>query len=565
MRQEYAPREPSTETSAEVTGDGVRSSRDQLKRSLAGLTYQEQLERVRPSVPLQAAEASGGSPAVAVQKQEAPEGGPAQAPAKDKPAEGAPAEQPAEDYIALLGEKLGPKAYELIMKHLGHDWLVQQANDVLKKGSVSLEGLKDEIGLDDESNAALAKFGDELIAEALKAAVKWLAGESGKAFVGKLQGWARENPEWVVALAILGVAGYVTHTLYSGKLAVAVGLSPGLRAKFEAKYGSFDVFALQSIGATLTYEASKIKVEVEGGYNAEKETGSGKASVTLGEGDKSVTGSAGLDEEGAFRLNLASRYGDEARGLLGTGAYKDGAGLIGLGTYLRYGQTSAEMFPGYVGDRPATVYRLSLSDGPLSASVEAKDADLDQKIDEAAAELKVSRGQLMQMVFKLGYSGGALKGEAQARLKHGAWAVEALASADLGKAELEKLVVKLGFKGEDTLRQFSVQFARKVTDQGTTDDVAALFDIGIGNFVVRGQGQASFLEGSGVTAAGAGVYVAAPITSTIKGIAGLKVDYDFLKDQATVMPGVGVQLFGAPLMFHTDFQDKFLFSIGIKF
>jgi hypothetical protein len=248
---------------------------------------------------------------------------------------------------------------------------------------------------------------------------------------------------------------------------------------------------------------------------------------------------------------------------------------------------SAELFPSGFGGEPAMLYKLGYKSKGLELALEGKDVGFDQKLEDVAAELKISQSDLYQLIFKFGvdsaegkiefkgkdlkasagikHEGGETTAEGAVEFKHGDWMAKAMVKGNLTKGQIETIVASLGFKSDGDFRQFSINFARKVSDEGATDTVSALFDYAIGDFIVRGEARASYLEGTGMSGAGASAYVAAPITSDIKGIAGLKVDYDFLKDKTEVMPGVGLQLGNVPLMFHTDFKDKFLFSIAVKF
>jgi hypothetical protein len=444
-----------------------------------------------------------------------------------------------QNYIELLGERLGKELWGAIQQHMSADWLVSEGQKALQKGALSLSGMADVFGMDDQSNQALATFGTELLNAAAEQALKWLGTPKGKALADSIRNWVGDNPVPVVAAALLAGAGYAVNTLYKGNFSTSFGIAKGLDAKIAADWGSVDDFALRSIEGGLTWVSGDLKVEASGGYSEE---GGATGSLRLSFGDKTnkVTGDLSLADGNQLVGGLSAMYGSPDNNVFASARKNaDGTGVLDLGTHFLYGDLS--------GSAGATT-------------------DLTGKLQKASLTLGLSPDETLKLMVKLGYEAGEVKGAASATYKDGDLSAKLAVEGNLTQGQLDTLVAELGFQGEDALRSFSARLAYQHAAGGGTANLKALFDANIGDFVLRGEGRAAYdLGQGGMQSIGGDLYLAGPLGDDMKLIGGLKVDHDFFKDRTKVMPGVGVQIFGAPLMLHTDFKDEVRFSIGIRF
>jgi len=517
----------------------------------------------------------------------------------------------AEDYKKLLGDKLGQKLFDALMKHVSMEYLAGEGRKALEKGAISIAGLEDSIGMDDESNKALVTFGDEVLGWAAERSLEWLEGPKGQAFINDVRDWVAENPEWILTLGILAGAGYAIHTLESGELGTSIGLAKGLEAKIKAKYGSISDFALQSVETGITYSSGHFKVEatathdtdagtsgrvearygtdeahvgghvatdadgaVSGGASAHYEgdgvsadasathgeSGTeGRVALTLGEGHRALSGEVTLDDAGAIESELSGRYGTDLRGIRGLARHSEGDTVFDLGTYhmIDAGGLTGSLETGGSG--------LDLSLGGGSGAFTGSgsvSADWDGKVDSLSAELGYTPNELLKLIAKLGYTeDGGTTGGLSAEYSSGDFSASASVEGNLTSGEISRIQAEFGFIDPDEFRRFTISFAHSAAEGGS---IGARFETTIGQYKMRAMGGVDY-SSSGLTGATGSLHLAKPMGDGMALIGGVKIDYDALSGDTKVMPGVGVQLFGAPLMLHTDFKDEIGFSIGIKF
>ena len=233
-------------------------------------------------------------------------------------------------YEATLGKFLGSKLYGLIAPHLTLEKMSKYADDGFTAALKATPGLLNE--LDGEIDAsAIDKFSKALSEQFATTASEWLKGD-GKEFAGKVAKWVDTHPGIVVSVALLAAAGAIAANMEIPELKQKFGITDALSAEIKAKLGKLRELSLQSIEFGLTYQAGIVLAAYTGSYQEEDDQHSHELKTEI----KSERDTFGFKGTAKFKGDDLEVWGLDAnyKRLLGTlGSSQDslelGAGVSG--------------------------------------------------------------------------------------------------------------------------------------------------------------------------------------------------------------------------------------------
>ncbi|MEZ4474408.1 MAG: hypothetical protein R3F60_27200 [bacterium] len=220
---------------------------------------------------------------------------------------------------ALLGEKLGGKAFDLIREHVSFTDLTGYA----KQGTAALADLakapfsegKTFSAKDAEAlNALAAAFAPEL----QKLADKWLEGESGQRVFTAISEWIEESPGAVTAIAAslgaLAIGAAVVAILQDADppaIEKMFEVAKGLKIGGKLDLASIKNFAVESAELSMSYSAGGFSARLGG---STKQTADGQQ----------MAATAGVGYKGKGFETSANASWDEKNGLTGDASVSGG-------------------------------------------------------------------------------------------------------------------------------------------------------------------------------------------------------------------------------------------------
>ncbi len=341
---------------------------------------------------------------------------------------------------------------------------------------------------------------------------------------------------------------------------IGAGFSQGLFS--SSLNGSFDhsTDALTA-SSNLRYGTDENFLNLDTGFSNDELTGSLTGRKTLGE----------------------NRFMD------GRLSYADGAFSSEMGTTNLFDGGQVRSYMG-AGDQVYSGFDMGYKTPGVDLSFGARDVGMDGTFDRINMDLGLSPSDMAQITLKYAQEvGGATTGSAnlslgtealggsldysydgtdsriggEAHFKRGDWHGNAEFTHNLDRGEMEKLGFELGFRDPDEFRAFSVEFSRNVKEGVASHELGGMFETELGDFMLRGQGQATWTQDD--VKANAGLLGAYRINDNWAAIAGGQANYDS-NTGTSFMPQGGVQYKDVPLTMGYDLETKAVtFGISIPF
>ncbi|MDP6932578.1 MAG: hypothetical protein QGG40_06650 [Myxococcota bacterium] len=169
-----------------------------------------------------------------------------------------------QNYEATLGSYLGPKLYGLVKEELSYAKMCRRADKVVES---AMKKAAQRVGeLDESADPAMVdRFGDAFAQEFEGVGCQWVQAE-GNDLVEDVRGFALNNPEVVVGVAVLAAAGAYAADLEIPELAKTFDLNEELTLRTSLELGSLQNVALEKIAAQLKYESGNLSMTLDVGH-----------------------------------------------------------------------------------------------------------------------------------------------------------------------------------------------------------------------------------------------------------------------------------------------------------
>jgi hypothetical protein len=200
----------------------------------------------------------------------------------------------------------------------------------------------------------------------------------------------------------------------------------------------------------------------------------------------------------------------------------------------------------------------------FNMGIDTHDLGMDGGIDALSAEFGWKPHDMATAILKVGrdYDGTShLAGKVDFNGKNELEGYEGMVEAglNLDTGAIERISARLGFRDPKEFRGFAISYSQKVGSQDYTEHtLGAMFETTLGEYMVRGQGQAKF-QNDDMTAGSAGIHAAKFLNPNLALIAGGRALYDqnlYGNDNMHYIPEAGVQYKNIPVTVGYDFGSE---------
>ncbi|GDX79880.1 hypothetical protein LBMAG42_16910 [Deltaproteobacteria bacterium] len=509
--------------------------------------------------------------------------------AKDQVAAGG-ADTGLANYESALGEFLGKKLYGAVSGVLTYDKLHGQA-----KGAVTsaLGALADSLGKIDNVDAdpkALDNLGVMLDAAAAPAVEKLLE-KYGPELTGKLAKWTGAHPKTVLTVALLAAAGAVIANAPIPELAKQFKLGKSITVDVEAKLGRLRQLALEKLKAKVSYAAGPLLASIEADND-----GNVAGTVTAGTDDKKIALDAKFDGKGLKVVgldgvlkpdenttilgNIKQKRDEKLIGSLSL-THKDGSitttndfkydantGILGIGRTSLFEDSQYKLQSNVNGNSDGTGsagMRVETKEGPLTgyggvSHETTKGAYGLQESDKLQMGLAFKRSDLTaKLDAQLSTLAGDSKLSGSVDKKWGNNHAGASFSAVLDNPKLLEVGAFYGFKDPNEFKSFLVEYKHK----GSTSEnaLSMVVENTLSDVRLRWQQNLTW-GGDSDTKLNTKFHAAKFLNKDTALLGGAEHEYNFSTGKSNIIPQIGVQYKGLPVLVGYD-QERKAVKIGI--
>ncbi len=513
-------------------------------------------------------------------------------------------------YEAALGKFLGSKLYGLIAPHLTLDKMAKYADEGFTAALSGGAGLmKDLEG--DVDKGAIDKFSKALEEQFAHTASQWLEGD-GKEFAGKCAKWVDTHPGTVVTLALLAAAGAVAANLEIPELKQKWGITDELSAEVAAKIGKIRDISLQSIEASLVYKSEEVMASYKAGFENEDDKHTHEIKTEF-KGEDSTFSFTGV---GTFKGDDLEVYSLDASYKQLLGNLGSGESTLGLGAGLSGGGENPTLLSGKISladgnsldslngkyDMTSGIFTLSsvrkmMLDGHSFGLTQSGSTDgssstkfdyegesgleglstkfsLEETIQSMGARSAYDLDPNHKLSLGLNYSRKNLDAALDAVFSTsgdstisskidgklgGGWMAGGDATLRLNDPRLNELGGYFGFRDPDSFRTYLAKY-RYVADEDS-HTFNGMLEEQLGDIYMRLEQTAKFSQAGGAFESKGHAAYFLDDKKDIGLLGGMTARYGSDSDNALI-PQVGMQIKGVPLLFGYDVQNKG-FHIGL--
>lgn len=169
------------------------------------------------------------------------------------------------NYEATLGSYLGPELYKVVKEQLSYSKVCKYSDQLVKSALKGAASQLNHLG-DGVDPAAVSQFGNAIAMEFDGVGCDWVQNQ-GSGLVDGVRGFALDNPEAVVGVAVLAAAGAYAANMDIPSLKHSFDLSDEMRLQASMDLGSLQNVTLEKIEAKLKYESGNLSMSAGVSHN----------------------------------------------------------------------------------------------------------------------------------------------------------------------------------------------------------------------------------------------------------------------------------------------------------